>query len=74
MKIARIVVCIAAIVNLLPLLSFAVFSVPKTIPPEGAVLALWYFWPNSHILLGLSALEIVFILFLIFTRPKKENQ
>jgi len=73
MKIARKIVRALTIVNLLPLLAFAVFSIPRTTPPEGVQLVFYYHWPNRYVLLGLLALELAFILFLILTRPKKEN-
>ena len=79
MKKACKVVCVLAVVNLLPLLSFLLFWLLRrsyTEPPPGPVeFVFFYFWPLGHILLSFLLLELALITTLIILRrkSKKEN-
>jgi len=74
MKTARKAIRMLAIVNLLPLVAFAFFALPRTAPPEGVQLAFFYYWPNRYILLGLLSLEVVLIITLIVLRRKTKKE
>ena len=74
MKPTRIIIRVLAIVNLVPLFAFAIFSLPRTAPPEGVQLAFFYYWPNSQVLLGLLTLELALITTLITQRRKAKKE